>query len=383
MAENTKAQSRQGRAPRARGEAAADRPSSVRRAPARRGAATGQTTAAPPLQGAAARGVRRGAKAFAETTRQAGQATEHAMLAAGEAADRTASAAAEGGYGLLDATASEFAEMSRRMAYAVEETAGEMRRMMMLPRLANGAMREAQRAMGDLMDNMAQANFRIAREAMRIADPTMAFDLQRRFLRECVEALMQGCARMLGAARRSAEQTLRPMEEQLEEACARSARMGAGWPSSPSGRGQHQPGHRVAEAMRIGTRMVGPEETVQEAARVMAAEDAAVLPVGEDRRVLGVVTGRDLAVRLIAEGRDPARTPVREVMRARPPCTFADEDAGRAVETMTAEGMSGLPVVSRDDHRFLGVVALADLAARGMSGNGAAAAWSDDDGARP
>jgi CBS domain-containing protein len=68
-------------------------------------------------------------------------------------------------------------------------------------------------------------------------------------------------------------------------------------------------------------------------------------------------------VRLLAEGRDPARTRVREVMRPEPPCAFEDEDAGHAAETMADEQISRLPVVSRGDRRFLGVVALADLAA--------------------
>ncbi|GGG16841.1 hypothetical protein GCM10010964_01420 [Caldovatus sediminis] len=370
MTNHSKAQSRQEQASRPRAEATQEREPQQAAGADQAAARRGGSGAAQALQGGAG-AVRRGAETFAEAAGQAGEAAEEAALAARE----TAARAAEGGARLFDDAASELEEIGRRVARAVEETTGEMRRMMVLPQLANGAMREAQQAIGSLVDGVAEANLRIAREIMRLADPSAAFDVQRRLVHEYVEAMMQGSARMVHAARRSAEETLRPMEEQIREACgSRGETRGAGaaWRQQQ----QHQPpsGQRVAEVMRIGMRMVGPEETVQQAARIMAEENTAVLPVGEEGRLLGIVTGHDLAVRLIAEGRDPARTPVREVMRAKPPCAFADEDAGRAVETMTEEQVPGLPVVSRDDHRFLGVVALADLAAHAASGNGPAAA---------
>ena len=68
--------------------------------------------------------------------------------------------------------------------------------------------------------------------------------------------------------------------------------------------------------MSRGVRVASPDDTVLQAAQMMREDDLGALPVGENDRLIGMVTDRDLASRLVAEGRDPAHTKVREVMDA-------------------------------------------------------------------
>src|ERR687884_1390232 len=70
---------------------------------------------------------------------------------------------------------------------------------------------------------------------------------------------------------------------------------------------------RVSEAMTRDVRIASPNQSIREAARIMAEIDAGVLPVGENDRLVGMITDRDIAIRAVAEGKGPD-TPVRDVM---------------------------------------------------------------------
>ncbi len=83
--------------------------------------------------------------------------------------------------------------------------------------------------------------------------------------------------------------------------------------------------------------------------------------MGENDRLVGMVTDRDVALRLAAEGKDPARTKVRAVMTPEIRYVFEDEDVHRAVETMAGQQVRRLPVLNRDK-RLVGIVSLGDLA---------------------
>ncbi len=112
--------------------------------------------------------------------------------------------------------------------------------------------------------------------------------------------------------------------------------------------------------MHRDVRIASPEDTVQQAARLMREEDTGVLPVGEGDRLVGMVTDRDVAVRLAAEGRDPARTKVREVMTPEVRYVFEDEDLGHVADNMAEQQIRRLPVMNRNK-RLVGVVSLIDL----------------------
>ena len=72
-------------------------------------------------------------------------------------------------------------------------------------------------------------------------------------------------------------------------------------------------GQRIRDIMTSNPSTVEPDKTVVDAARIMKQEDAGVVPVTENGRLTGMVTDRDIAVRVVAEGKDPQATPVREV----------------------------------------------------------------------
>jgi CBS domain-containing protein len=162
----------------------------------------------------------------------------------------------------------------------------------------------------------------------------------------------------LRAARQSTEYALRPIEQQLEQ--RRRGRQGADQGGRPRQQG------RVADVMSRDVRVASPEDTVQQAARLMRDEDTGALPVGEEDRLVGMVTDRDVALRLVAEGKDPARTRVREVMTPEVRYVFEDEDLHRAAEAMAEQQIRRLPVVSRDK-RLVGIVSLGDLATEGRA----------------
>jgi CBS domain-containing protein len=106
---------------------------------------------------------------------------------------------------------------------------------------------------------------------------------------------------------------------------------------------------------------VTPATTVREAAGMMAREDVGTLPIVEGDRLVGVVTDRDLVVRVLAEARDPAVMTVIEVATRDLLTVDAGDDAARAVELMARHGVRRLPVL--DDGRLIGIVSRADVAA--------------------
>lgn len=117
---------------------------------------------------------------------------------------------------------------------------------------------------------------------------------------------------------------------------------------------------KVSEAMTRDVRVAVPTQTIQDAAKLMADIDAGVLPVGENDRLVGMLTDRDIAVRAVALGKGP-QTPVREVMTAEVKYCFDDEDTDQVARNMADQQLRRLPVVNRDK-RLVGILALGDLA---------------------
>jgi len=117
---------------------------------------------------------------------------------------------------------------------------------------------------------------------------------------------------------------------------------------------------RVSEVMTRGVRMVSPEQTISEAARLMAEIDAGALPVGEEDRLVGMITDRDIAVRAVAEQKPPT-TKVREVMSQEVLYCFDDQDLDDIAQNMGDVKVRRLPVVNREK-RLVGIVSIGDLA---------------------
>ena len=100
--------------------------------------------------------------------------------------------------------------------------------------------------------------------------------------------------------------------------------------------------------------------TIRDAAKCMRADHIGALPVGENDRLLGMITDRDIAVRAVAAARSPGNTTVREVMSKGICYCFGDDDAEAAAQIMAKHLVRRLPVLNRDK-RLVGVIALADL----------------------
>jgi CBS domain-containing protein len=130
---------------------------------------------------------------------------------------------------------------------------------------------------------------------------------------------------------------------------------------------------KVSKAMTKDVKIVSPTQTIQEAARAMAESDFGSLPVGEDDRLVGMITDRDIAVRGVARGRAPD-TPVREVMSSDVKYCFDDDELEEVAENMGDIKVRRLPVVNREK-RLVGIVSLGDIARRddGSAGDAIAA----------
>jgi CBS domain-containing protein len=117
---------------------------------------------------------------------------------------------------------------------------------------------------------------------------------------------------------------------------------------------------KIQDVMTRDPRCVTPETSAREAAQVMKDEDVGIVPVVEGQRLIGVVTDRDLALRVVADGRD-ASTTVRDVMSTGKIATCRpDEDLDRVMETMAKEQVRRIPIVD-ERGSLVGIVAQADV----------------------
>jgi len=107
-------------------------------------------------------------------------------------------------------------------------------------------------------------------------------------------------------------------------------------------------------------RLTAPTQTLREAAKLMAEMDIGALPVGDNDRLIGMVTDRDIAIRGIARGLGPD-TPVREVMTEDVKYCFADQTIEEVSRNMGDIRVRRLPVVDRQK-RLVGIISLCDIA---------------------
>ncbi len=120
---------------------------------------------------------------------------------------------------------------------------------------------------------------------------------------------------------------------------------------------------KVSEVMTREILVANPEQTVQQAARMMADIDAGVLPVGENDRLVGMITDRDIAIRCVAQGNGPDAK-IRDVMSHDVKYCFIDQDLDEVTRNMAEIQVRRLPVLDRDK-RLVGIVSLGDIATVG------------------
>jgi CBS domain-containing protein len=107
-------------------------------------------------------------------------------------------------------------------------------------------------------------------------------------------------------------------------------------------------------------RVASPEQSIRDAAMLMAELDAGVLPVGENDRLVGMITDRDIAIRAVAQGRGPD-VPIREVMTPEVRYCFEDEDVEDVAQNMADIQVRRLPVMDRNK-RLVGIISIGDIA---------------------
>lgn len=129
---------------------------------------------------------------------------------------------------------------------------------------------------------------------------------------------------------------------------------------------------KIQEIMSTDVRCIGPESTLVEAAGLMRDLNVGAIPVCENARLVGMITDRDLALRAIAEGKDPNRTTVREAMTEGIIYIFEDQGVEEAAHLMEEKQVRRLPVLNRGK-RLVGIVSLGDLAVRSSPEFGAEA----------
>ena len=117
---------------------------------------------------------------------------------------------------------------------------------------------------------------------------------------------------------------------------------------------------RVEDVMTRDVAVAAPEETIQQAARMMEDLDVGILPVADNDRLVGMITDRDIAIRAIAAGKGP-QAKVGDVMTRDVKYCFCDQELADVSDNMADIQLRRLPVMNRDK-MLVGILALGDIA---------------------
>ena len=116
---------------------------------------------------------------------------------------------------------------------------------------------------------------------------------------------------------------------------------------------------KLKDLMSRDVKVISPDMSIREAAKQMRDGDFGMLPVGENDRMVGTISDRDIAIRAVAEGKG-ADTKVRDVMSEGIAWAYEDDSVEQAAKIMSERQVRRLPVVDRDE-RLVGIVALGDF----------------------
>jgi len=127
---------------------------------------------------------------------------------------------------------------------------------------------------------------------------------------------------------------------------------------------------KVNQAMHPGVRSAYPDTPVQELAGLMQQNDVGAIPIGENDRLIGMVTDRDIVCRCVAAGLDPTTATARDVMTEGVVFCLEEQDLDHAARIMERKHIRRLPVIN-SDRRMIGMLSLGDVyhtAPRPLSG---------------
>jgi CBS domain-containing protein len=118
---------------------------------------------------------------------------------------------------------------------------------------------------------------------------------------------------------------------------------------------------RAREIMHPGAECIGENDTLAQAARRMRDLHVGAMPIcGQDDRLKGIITDRDIVVRCVAEGADPSSMTAREMAQGTPIWVEADADHGEVLRLLEQHKIRRIPVI--EGHRLVGMISEADLA---------------------
>ena len=118
---------------------------------------------------------------------------------------------------------------------------------------------------------------------------------------------------------------------------------------------------KARDIMTPDTECIGENDTLLDAARRLAELDVGAMPIcGEDERLKGMLTDRDIVVKALAQGKDPGSTRAGDLGQGKPVTIGADDSVDEALQTMKDHGVRRLPVI--DGHDLIGIVSQADVA---------------------
>ena len=132
---------------------------------------------------------------------------------------------------------------------------------------------------------------------------------------------------------------------------------------------------KLTDLMSRDVKVISPDMSIRDAATQMREGDFGMLPVGENDRMIGTITDRDIAIRAVAEGKDN-NTKVRDVMTEGIAWVYEDESVEDVAKMMSKRQVRRLPVVDRNK-RLVGIVALGDFAVESSEIKPAAEALSE------
>jgi CBS domain-containing protein len=117
---------------------------------------------------------------------------------------------------------------------------------------------------------------------------------------------------------------------------------------------------KISELMSRDVQVIGPDQTIREAAQQMLKGNFGMMPVGEKDRMIGSISDRDIEIRAVADGKAPSAK-VREVMSDGVVWAFENDSVAEAAKLMSTHQIRRLPIVNAEK-RLVGIVALGDFA---------------------
>ncbi len=120
----------------------------------------------------------------------------------------------------------------------------------------------------------------------------------------------------------------------------------------------------IQDVMSRDVKSLSPEDTVHRAAQVMKENDIGAIPVRDGDKLVGMITDRDITIRSTAEGKDPARTRIGDIMSTEVRTCKASQTVDEVLAEMGQTKIRRVPVIDQESHALVGIVSLGDMAVK-------------------